>query len=333
MPPPSAPLQKTTNVVAVHDIPIECDVYDAVDYPSTTPVFLFFHSGGLAAGARNMIPPWLVQTCFARKWPLVSASYRLLPQVDGNGLLADARAAYSFAQSLNTATPQSPSKVVVGGASAGFFLAALVAHHLSPPPLALLSITGIPTFRHSFFNSSTLIPPEPITEDEIALFVSEPVTVGRHIFDPSGVFSLASLLPSGAKNPSFQPDKKLPEGFTEDPARGLLFDYYLYENLFLDLVGSVDPGFDWAAADEAKLGKWPMTIFFHGDDDDDVNLDVCTSVVKSLGDRAQFFMAKGQGHLFEKAYFLEDLGEDRNTPLGAVLKAIDALDRVVAGQS
>jgi len=322
-----APIRKTTHAIAVHDIPIECDVYDGDDYPSNAPVFLFFHSGGLTAGARNMVPPWLAQTCFRRKWPLLSPSYRLLPQVSGSGLLVDVRAAYSFAQSLGS--PQAPRKVIVGGASAGFFLAALVAHHLTPPPLALLSITGIPTFRHRFFNSSTLIPSEPVTEDDISQYVSEPVTVGRHVFDASGIFSVASLLPAGGNDPAFKPDKSLPEGFTSDPNRGLLYDYYLHENLFLDLVGEVDPGFDWAATKEQELKAWPITIFIHGDDDADVDLDVCTSVAKSLGSKAKLFLAKGQGHLFEKGCFLEDLGDDRDAPFGAVLKAIDALDRVV----
>ncbi|KAK0621032.1 Alpha/Beta hydrolase protein [Immersiella caudata] len=323
----NAPIRKTNHVIAVHDISIECDVYDAADYPSNTPVFLFFHSGGLTAGARNMVPPWLVQTCFHRKWPLLCPSYRLLPQVSGSGLLADVRAAYSFAQSFGSS--QGPRKVITGGASAGFFLAALIAHHLTAPPLALLSITGIPTFRHKFFNSSTLIPSEPITEDDISQYLSEPVTVGRHVFDASGIFSVASILPSGEKNPTFTPDKKLPEGFTSDPNRGLLYDYYLHENLFLDLVGEVDPGFDWATTDEQKLKAWPSTIFIHGDADADVDLDVCISIVKSLGGKAKHFLAKGQGHLFERGYFLEDLGVDRDAPMGAVLKAVDALDRVV----
>jgi acetyl esterase/lipase len=325
-----ASVQKTTHTIAIHDIPIECDVYDAADYPANTPVFLFFHSGGLTAGARNMVPPWLVQICFIRKWPLLSPSYRLLPQVSASGLLADVRAAYSFAQSLGNPPPEAPRKVIVSGASAGFFLATLVAHHLTPPPLALLSITGIPTFRHAFFNSSTLIPPEPVTEDDISQYVSESVTVGRHIFDASGVFSTTSLLSTGEKNPAWIPNKKLPEGFTSDPNRGLLYDYYLHENLFLDMVGGVDAGFDWAEVNEQKLRTWPTTIFIHGDDDADVDLDVCTSVVKRLGGKAERFLANGKGHLFERGCFLEDLGNDKNTAMGAVLKAIDALDRVVA---
>jgi len=336
---PRAPLTKTTHTIAVHSIPIECDVYDAADYPSSTPVLLFFHSGGLVAGARNMIPPWLVQTCFHRKWPLVSPSYRLLPQVSGDALLSDVHAAYSFAQSLPTSSnpPSSnpdPRPVIAAGASAGFFLAALAAYHLTPAPLALLSITGIPTFRHPFFNSSVLIPSEPITEDDVAHYISEPVAVGRSVFDTSGVFDIRCLLPSGTRNPSFQADKKLPEGFTDDPNRGLLYDYFLYENLFLDFVGGVDPGFDWARgatdAEKAKLRDWPVTILIQGDDDMDLSPELGVSVAERLGEKGVYFEAKGQGHLFEKGSFLEDLGEDRGTPLGAVLNAIDALDQVVA---
>lgn len=52
---------KSTHVFATHDIPLECDVYQADDYPKSSPVLLFFHSGGLTAGGRQDIPPWLVQ--------------------------------------------------------------------------------------------------------------------------------------------------------------------------------------------------------------------------------------------------------------------------------
>jgi acetyl esterase/lipase len=54
-------ITKSTHVFAVHDIPLECDVYQASDYPESSPVLLFFHSGGLVTGGRQDIPPWLVQ--------------------------------------------------------------------------------------------------------------------------------------------------------------------------------------------------------------------------------------------------------------------------------
>lgn len=55
------PLRKITHQYAHHDIPLECDVYDAINYANDAPVFLFFHAGGLVGGNRTCVPPWLVQ--------------------------------------------------------------------------------------------------------------------------------------------------------------------------------------------------------------------------------------------------------------------------------
>ncbi|TDZ49657.1 hypothetical protein CTRI78_v007969 [Colletotrichum trifolii] len=101
------------------------------------------------------------EVCVRNKRPLISASYRLLPQAKASGLLEDAKAAYEFTRRWDESAPK--RKVNVGGGSAGFFMAALTAHHLTPTPIALLSITGITTFRHHFFNSSVLLTPEPVT--------------------------------------------------------------------------------------------------------------------------------------------------------------------------
>lgn len=244
------------------------------------------------------------QTCVKRKWPLVSASYRLLPQVDAAGLLDDAKAAYEFARALGGSDRQ----VIVAGASGGFFMATLIAQHLTPKPLALLSYTGIPTFRHPFFNSSTLIPPEPITEEEIKHLVTESVSVGT---TPTVVFSVDMVLPSGLKNPDFQPSSHNQlDGHGQDPNRGLLYYYYLHENRFVPLVGSVDPGFRWASDPaSSKLADWPFTILIQGDKDIDVDMDVCVSVAESLGPaKAKLIMAPGQGHRFQKTSFIEDVG-------------------------
>jgi hypothetical protein len=46
-------------------------------------------------------------------------------------------------------------------------MASLIAHHAEPPPAALLGITAIPTFRHPFFNTSVLMTPEPIKDEDM----------------------------------------------------------------------------------------------------------------------------------------------------------------------
>lgn len=72
---------------------------------------------------------------------------------------------------------------------AGFFLATIITHHLMPKPLALLANSGIPTFRHPFFNSSVLITPEPLSENELEQLLAEPVSIGTcppSVFDQHG---------------------------------------------------------------------------------------------------------------------------------------------------
>jgi acetyl esterase/lipase len=109
-------LTKTTHIYAHHSgLDIPCDVYEAPDFPITTPVVLFFHSGGLIGRSREYVHPWLVQVCLERKWPLISASYRLLPQTGPSGLVEDAAAAYRFAS--NWKAPG--RKVIASGASGG----------------------------------------------------------------------------------------------------------------------------------------------------------------------------------------------------------------------
>ncbi|KAH8664330.1 Alpha/Beta hydrolase protein [Xylariales sp. PMI_506] len=325
-------LRKTTQTYATHGVALECDIYDADDYPtaSSSPVFLFFHSGGLVGGARACVPPWLVQVCYKRKWPLISSSYRLLPQAGGDGLLEDASAAYEFARSWK-AVEGSKRPVIVGGASAGFFLCALLAHHAQPAPAALLSITGITTFRHPFFSSSTLLVPEPISDADMAAYITAPVEASPAApkgFDGT-VFTVDRLLlPSGARDPGFTPPRpENPPGGGESGGegggwpRGCLYDYYLYNNAFPDLVGHVDLGFEWAKQDPLgeKLKAWPPTIFILGDEDVDVSPDLIHHTVDALGPKkTRLCTAKGQGHLFEAASYIEDETEAMNSVRNAV---------------
>ncbi|KAF9880236.1 endomembrane protein 70-like protein [Colletotrichum karsti] len=311
-------LTKSKYVYATHKIPIECDVYTADDFPATSPAFLYFHSGGLVTGSRSCVPPWLVQAtfkvCFRNKWPLVSASYRLLPQARALGLFQDAGAAYRFAARLPApdGTPIE-RKVIVGGGSAGFFMASLTAHWLTPPPIALLSVTGITTFRHRFFNCSVSLTPEPITLPQIGHYLEDPVSVGTVPADNPQVFHLDKLLPDGSKNINFKaPEVPISEDEKADKfPRGGLYDYYLHNNAFTLLVSPYDAGYEWAKAkdddSEAKLRAWPPTTIIQGDADHHVDLAVSTHMVDCLGEhKVKLFLARGQPHRYEATRFLED---------------------------
>lgn len=171
----------------------------------------------------------------------------------------------------------------------------------------------------------------------MAPFINGPIQVGETPPGTASAFRLDKLLPDGTKNTDYKPPPQAPK--TADAAvvepeysRGALYDYYTYKNGWLDLVGAVDPGYDWAkelasSAAEARRKKWPYTVIFHGDDDYDVPLDVSEQMRDSLGeDKVSLFVAKDQPHLYELNKFIED----DDAGMEAVRKAVARLDEIVA---
>lgn len=206
-------------------------------------------------------------------------------------------------------------------------MAALIAHKCQPKPLALFSIQGINTFRHPFFNSSIQTAGEEIPHAAMETYIAGPIQVGDMRPDES-TFVLAKLTPDGAKNPSFTPPD-YPEAASGESYRGMLYDYYTFNNAFLDIVGSVDPGYQWAKLPDAKdrLAQWPKTVIFHGDQDPDVELSVSEDMRDCLGaDKVTLIIADGQPHLYELEKFIED-----DAPgMDVVKQAVARLDEIVA---
>lgn len=221
------------------------------------------------------------------------------------------------------------SRVLTRICDLGFFMASLIAFHSEPKPAVLLSITGIPTFRHPFFSSSVLLTPTPIKDDEVEEFISGPAMVGSTPVHDPAVFSTSQLLPSGEKNPEYVRPPKPPTDATSDQlGRNCLYDYYLHKNAFTDLVGSVDPGFQWGSDGATTRPttpprSWPRTIFIQGAGDRDVAVAVTTDTAEYLGpEKAEVFLAQEQGHLFEAMSYLEDEGPG----MDVIREAIRALD-------
>ncbi|GAW25876.1 putative endomembrane protein 70-like protein [Rosellinia necatrix] len=207
----------------------------------------------------------------------------------------------------------------------------MVAHHLQPQPLALLSITGIPTFRHSFFNSSTLISSELPTESRVQKCLEGPLCVGTRPEGDLTIFDPASLTESGTKRLTYErpePAQNILEYDAKNPRKGL-YSYLMYKNAFVPLLESIDLGYEWAKTNPqgSKLAQWPATVFIQGDNDHDVNADVTIQVARDLGQgKARLIIAEGQGHLFEATSFLKDTG----VGMDAVRRAIKELDEVLS---
>lgn len=264
--------------------------------------------------------------------------------------MQDASAAYEYAQNWNT-LPGSKRRVIAGGASGGtfvstykknnmynynsqllirltkgFFMAALIAHHCEPKPLALFSIQGINTFRHRFFNSSVQTAGEEISHAAMAKHIAGPIQVGDDAPDESTFFP-EKLTPDGAKNPNFAPPT--PGAEYQENHRGMLYDYYTFNNSFVEMTGSVDPGYQWAKRPGARdrVAAWPRTVIFHGNNDPDVELNVSEDMRDCLGEeKVTLIVADGQPHLYELEKFLED-----DAPgMDVVRQAVARLDEIVA---
>lgn len=214
----------------------------------------------------------------------------------------------------------------------GFFNSTLIINNCSPPPIALLGICGLHTFRHPFYNSSTLLLPEPIEDEDVAEFISRPIEVGKQEVGSTASFALDKLLPDGSKNPNY----KAPQApVIQDPPkhpRGHLYEYYVYKNAWLDLVGDIDAGYTWAKdpSNRRRVENWPPTVLIHGDADLHVPLNSAEQMRECLGDdKVRLFVANGLHHLYETFYFLED----DEPGMSAVRDALECLDGIVAAAS
>ena len=103
------------------------------------PGFVFFHGGGLVAGSietHHRIAAALAQATGCR---LISVDYRLAPEHKFPAAVEDAIAATQYVLANAAALGIDPSRLVVGGDSAGATLAAVVCQHALAnawPPLA-----------------------------------------------------------------------------------------------------------------------------------------------------------------------------------------------------
>lgn len=216
----------------------------------------------------------------------------------------------------------------------GFFPCAMLAHHNSVKPLALLSIQGINSFRHKFFNSSTMLTPEPIPDSVMAPIIAGPIVIGETPPGDPSAFDVDKLRPDGSRNPDYKAPH-VPETSSDaddlDNLRGMLYDYYIYKNQWVELLGDIDPGYSWAKEDteeaKARVKAWPPTVVFHGNADYDVVLGVSEEMRDSLGaDKVKLLVAEGREHLYELKKFIDDDAPGMDT----VKEAVKCLDEIVA---
>lgn len=92
--------------------------------PRTRSALLWFHGGGFIMGAPAMDDRFCAETCRALGIVVVSVDYRLAPEHPFPAPLDDAFAAWRWLKSSSAALGVDPTRIVVGGQSAGGGLAA-----------------------------------------------------------------------------------------------------------------------------------------------------------------------------------------------------------------
>lgn len=130
------------------------------------PVLVWWHGGGLLQGTRKGTAPHLQNAPEKHNVIVVSADYRLAPQVRMPEILSDAGDVLSWIQSKEFATltndKADQSKVFVSGSSAGGWLALLTASGLGfkecgltppPKPAGCIAIYPISDLKDSFWNT------------------------------------------------------------------------------------------------------------------------------------------------------------------------------------
>lgn len=257
----------------VGELELRADVY-GISSAEPKPVIIWFHGGALIGGARGVCDDQL-ETFLEAGFTLVSPDYRLAPETKLPGIIEDVR---DVCQWVRDKGPEllniDPDRIVVGGDSAGGYLALMTGFCVEPRPKALVSFFGYGDVAGPWYSQV-----DPFYSQEPAVSKAEAYSkIGDH--EISGE-------PPGVKRST----------------------YYLYlrqHGLWpLEVVGH-DPAAEPEAFDQYcpirnVTPEYPPTIMIHGDKDTDVPHEQSAMMAEELarvGVEHEFITIKDGPHGF-----------------------------------
>jgi acetyl esterase len=107
--------------------PIPARFYRATKDKKPCPLLVYFHGGGFMLGSLALYDTTCRRLAFSGNCAVLSVDYRLAPETQFPGAVLDAYAATRWASTRAAMLNIDPSKIAVGGDSAGGNLAAVVA--------------------------------------------------------------------------------------------------------------------------------------------------------------------------------------------------------------
>lgn len=255
---------------------VKLDVY-VPSHATNAPVLLWFHGGGLLQGTRSACTPHLLKGVDRHNHILVSADYRLAPQVGVAEILDDVRDCIKF---IRTELPQyigthaiDTSRLAVSGSSAGGYLALLSGLYVDPKPDVILAIYPITDPKGRFFTTEQPMPFNAKVPDVAAI---------KSFLDPKGEV-MADNMP--------------------DSPRNTLYFHMLHEANLARLLKVHDGDDTYRVAKKIHECGLPPTYVVHGDADGAVGVeqaDEVVGVLTGLGMTVEYERLHGVDHLFDK---------------------------------
>ncbi|KAJ3047263.1 hypothetical protein HK097_011701 [Rhizophlyctis rosea] len=274
---------------------------EAAGLGSERPIALLFHGGGFLVGTHSFIPQSQVSYLTSLGFVVVSANYRLCPQVSGwDGPVTDAKEVYKWCQEVlpqvlekDESIAVDAKRIVVGGYSCGGGMAGLLADEAKPPK-AILDVYGMKHLSLPFYRN-----PNP----GFAHFPSFPP---EHI----------NKVYNGPVPSSCPPQRDIPADLTTVSPR-IAFSWTHYKNG--TILEQIVPDGDLDRLDSfslmKKLGtKYPPIAFIHGTGDLSIPYEATEAaheeVVKN-GVDSELITVEGAPHFYDMMLKVEDEGFEK----------------------
>lgn len=255
--------EKTTYVYKrVDGVPLHADVYRS-RRTRMQPILVWLHGGALIFGTREQILGDLRSLCQREGYTLVSFDYRLAPETKLPEIIADVRDGLRWIRDQGpTLFRSDPRRMVVGGESAGGYLALVAGYTVQPPPNALVSYWGYGDIAATWYTQ-----PSPFYRDQAPLLSADELL--RLEVPSADIITQSAPASSGYRN------------------RTRYYTHLRQHGLWVQAVTGFDP-----AEDRAELRRYapihnvsadyPPLFMVHGIEDKDVPHNESVAMASAL---------------------------------------------------
>ncbi|KAK7442891.1 hypothetical protein CaCOL14_011109 [Colletotrichum acutatum] len=267
---------------------------------------LAFHGGGFVIGSRHSLPEVEVGYLADANFIVVSADYRLCPQVALREVIEDAIDVFSWCKTefpakfeADTGLRINARKTVVFGQSAGALLA-LHLGALEEPPRAILDFYGVKYVSDEFWHM-----PLPA----LAAIPTLPQALTDKIFDEPVMTTTAISLEKAAASQDVVIKRGMPAPDLSVPRNAWLFTALRDGTQMKTIVK--DDDLDCVDPVRGFHPKFPPTFFVHGDTDGLIPSAFSERACRELSDmgvKARISLIPGQSHGFDAGLGVDDPG-------------------------